>query len=115
MKFWQLVSIVRDDADLIARVASTNPAWKEYKSLVIEFPVLVRAQNRAVLDALVDTDFVIAVLGLMRRNLYLSSDNWLRSWQLETTDQIVSILDSFVRYGADVVEAVCESGAVKIR
>lgn len=114
MKFWQLVSITSDEADLITRVASTRPAWKGYELLVSEFPVLVKAQNRAALDALVDTDFVVAVLGGMRKNLYISPDNWLRSWQLDPADQVVSVLDSVNRYGADVVEAVCERGAVEV-
>lgn len=115
MKFWQLVSITSDEVDLTTRVASANSAWNGYELLANEFPVLVKAQNRAALDTLVDTDFVVAVLGGMRRNLYLSSDNWLRSWQLDPADQVISVLDSVARYGADVVEAVCERGAVEVR
>lgn len=115
VKFWQLVSITSDEAELIARVASDSPVWKEYELLARDFSVLVKAQDRAALDTPVDADFVVAVLGGMKKNLYLSSDNWLRSWQLDPTDQVVSVLDSIARYGADMVEAVCERGAVEVR
>lgn len=115
MKFWQLVSIAGDDMGLISRVASTHPAWKRYELLAIDFSALVKSQDRAALDTLVDTDFVVAVLGGMRRDLYLSSDNWLRSWQLGPADQALSVLDSVNRYGADLVEAVFERGAMEVR
>ncbi len=115
MKFWQLVSIASEERDLISRVASIQPAWKKYELLEINFAALVDAQDRAALDSLVDDDFVVAVIGEMQRNLYLSSDSWLRSWRLDETDQTVSVLDSITRYGADVVEAVCERGAVEIK
>ena len=115
MKFWQLVSITSDEADLIARIALVCPVWKKYELLARNFPASVKSQDRAALDTSVDTDFVIEVLGGMKKRLYLSSDNWLRSWQLDPTDQIMSVLDSVTRYGADVVEAVCERGAVEVK
>lgn len=64
---------------------------------------------------LVDTAFAIAVLEGVRRNLYLSSDDWLRSNQSAPDDQAISILDSFKRYGADVVEDVLEKGSMNVR
>lgn len=114
MKFWQLVSITRDDVGLISRVASTRTAWKRYELLAGNFSGLVKAQDRAALDLIVDTDFVVAVLGGIQRKLYLSPDKWLRSWELDSTDQAIPVLDAFTRYGSDVVEAVCERGAVEV-
>lgn len=114
MKLWQLVSIVNGDRGLVSRVAKSHLSWSRYELFMREFSDLVDAQNREVLDSLVETDFANAVLGSMKKNLYLSSDNWLRSWQAYPTDQTISMLDSFSRYGADVVEDVCESGSVKV-
>lgn len=114
MKFWQLASITSDDSGLITRIASTRPIWKQYESLSINFSGLVKAQDRAALDSIVATDFVVAVLGEAQKNLYLSSDNWLRSWQLNSTDQTVPVLEAFKRYGADVIEVACERGATQI-
>lgn len=114
MKFWQLASITSDDVGVITRVASTRPIWKQYESLSSNFSSLVKAQDRVALDSMVTTDFAVAVLGEIQRNFYLSSDNWLRSWQLDTTDQALPILEAFKRYGADIVEFVCERGATQI-
>lgn len=114
MKFWQLTSIASDNPGLISRVALTRTTWKRYELLASNFSNLVKAQDRAMLDSIVDTDFVIAVLGEIQKNLYLSSDNWLRSWQLDPDDQVVSILDAFIRYGPDIVEDVFERGSVEV-
>ena len=111
MKFWQMDSIARVDAELIYRVAITEPNWKRYELLASNFPQLVESQDREALDSIVDKEFVVAVLGRLRRNLYLSSDNWLRSWQLNPGDQVISVLDAYKRYGADAVEDVFESGS----
>lgn len=117
MKFWQLSSIARaagkgSGSQLISRVASTKPVWKRYEWLVRNLSSLVDLQDREALDSIVDTDFVIAVLTEIRQNLYLSSDNWLRTWQLEADDRVVSFLDAFTLYGADAVEEVFEKGSV---
>lgn len=114
MKFWQLVSIARDDANLIARVASTRPAWESFRLLSIRFSELVIAQDRVALDSVVDTEFAVAVLAEIRQPLYLSSDNWLRSWRLHSDDQELRAVEAFNRYGADVVEATFEKGALKV-
>jgi hypothetical protein len=116
MKFWQLMSIAREeDRDLVRCVASTCPRWKKYELLAVNFPALVDAQDRIALDSLVDSDFVAAVLGKVRKNLYLSSDNWLRSWPLNVSDQVLSVLEAVTRYGGDVVEEIFEFGSMKVR
>lgn len=115
MKFWQLLSIAREEKnghELILRIASTRPNWKRYEWLVGNFSSLVDAQDRDALDSIVDTDFVVAVLGEIRQNLYLSSDNWLRSWQFNPEDQVISVLDAFTRYGTDAVDEAFEKGSI---
>jgi hypothetical protein len=115
MKFWQLVSIAVREPGLISHVASTRPSWKRYELLASDFSNLVRTQDRAALDSFVDTDFAVAVLDGVRMSLYLSADGWLRKAQLDSTDRTLSVLDSFKRYGADIVEDVCEKGSAKVR
>lgn len=114
MKFWQLISIVRTDKDLIFRVASTHAGWKKYASQTKNFSKLVATQDRAVLDSIIEKEFVIAVLKSIDKKLYLTSDGWLRSYQEDSADQAISILDSFLQYGGDKVEGVLERGAVTI-
>lgn len=114
MKFWQLVSIVEKDGHLISQAAMSYAAWHHYDLLLKEFPEAVGAQNRELLDSAVDPDFSVAVLRGVKQNLYQSSDGWLRSYQLNASDEVVSILSAFLEYGADVVEDILEFGSVDL-
>jgi len=114
MKFWQLSSIADSEGDLILRIAASCPLWKKYECLFSNIVELVETQNREILDSIVDNDFVIAVLEKVERNLYLSADNWLRSWKFHIADKEISILDSYKFFGGEVVENVIEHGSVKV-
>ena len=114
MKIWQLSSITNGNLELIIRIASTAHAWKQYESLYSNYSYLVDVQDRVALDSIVSTDFVIVVLGEVRQNLYLSSDGWLRSRPSDSTDQALSMLYAFKKYGADTVEDVCEKGSAHV-
>jgi hypothetical protein len=115
MKFWQLVSITRSaDRDLISRIARTRLEWNAYEPLALSFPQLVRAQDREALDSRVNVEFAQAVLEETEGSLFLSRDGWLRSWRVASADLELSLLDSFNKYGADVVEDVLEYGCVRV-
>jgi len=114
VKFWQLVSITNDDMRLISHVASLRPNWEKYILLVRDFDQLVQSQDRAALDSIVDADFSAAVLTNVKRDLYLSSDDWLRSWRFDHNDQLITILEAVTSYGADIVEDVYEKGSHKV-
>lgn len=115
MKFWELMSIARDEVQLIDEVATSHPEWRSYGVLLENFSSSVKTQNRAALDVVLDNGFVHAVLGKMQRSLFLSTDKWLRSWQVNQNDKVIPISEAFKSYGANVLEAVFERGAVKIK
>jgi hypothetical protein len=112
---WQLFSVARIDAGLIGRVAASRPSWKLYELAAENFDGLVQTQNRAVLDAIVEHEFVVAVLGQLQSNLYLSSNGWLRSRRSDVSDQEISVLEAYERYGGTVVEEVYEKGPVNTK
>lgn len=114
MKFWQLASITREERDLIIRIAESSFLWKKYENLYKKISDLIRTQNREILDSIIDDDFVVMVLEKFRRNLYLSPNNCLQSYKSDPSDKEFSILDSYKRYGGDVVEDVLEYGTVHV-
>jgi hypothetical protein len=114
MKLWQLVSIAREDAKLVSRIASNRVKWKKYATLIADFDGYVKVQNRDVLDMPVDRDFSLEVLGSIKRKFYLSVDNKLRTRQVDTTDCVISFRDSFVLFGADALESACEYGSEQV-
>jgi hypothetical protein len=87
MKFWQLVAITRNDfPDLITRLSNTNILWENFAN---NFSDYVRRSDRLALDSIVKTEFLVALLDQTKTSLYLSSDNWLRSWKFVSTDSEV--------------------------
>lgn len=87
MKFWQLVAITRNDfPDLITRLSNTNILWENFAN---NFSDYVRKSDRLALDSIVKTEFLVALLDQTKTSLYLSSDNWLRSWKFVSTDSEV--------------------------
>lgn len=98
---------------ILTRVAATRPEWARF-GLIYEknrFAALVTAQNRAVLDSLVDHDFALAALKRVRQYLYLSSEHQLRVSAMSKDDVELSVAEAFVRYGGEVVEDVLEHGS----
>ncbi len=114
MKLWQLVSIMECDMALMSRVAAQRADWKTYELMLGRYEQLVQSQDRAVLDSVVETDFAIAVLKNVRRNLHLSADNQLRSWPFDPYAQVMSVLEAVTRYGGDIVEDVLEKGSYDV-
>jgi hypothetical protein len=115
LKLWQLFSVARIDKGLVGRVAASRPSWKPYELAAENFDGLVQTQNRAVLDAIVEQEFAVAVLGQLRSNLYLSSDGWLRSRRHDVSDQEISVLEAYERYGGNAIEEAYERGSVNIK
>lgn len=113
MKFWELSSIVRDDA-LLQSVAKQRPAWAELGKLYAQLGQLVQRQDRAVLDGAVSDDFVVAVLGSSPGKCWRSSDGWLRSFPASPGDEALTLVEAYRQYGGSMLESAFERGAVKV-
>src|SRR5262245_6288765 len=114
MKFWQLMSVARDQPNLVERLASSRDQWTGYAELARVFPALVKAQDRARLDSVVDDDFVAVVLGELQGHCYRAKDHWLRSWRMDASDEALSMAAVFQTYGGNVLEEVLERGSVLV-
>jgi len=115
MKFWQLGSILRrDEWRLIGEMAKTRADWAFLQEWASDWTSIVNAQDRSKLDAELPVEFVRAVLGLSRVSLFLAEDGWLRSYQLSGSDQAISALSAFNRFGGTTIENALEYGSIDI-
>lgn len=112
MKFWQLLSIVGEE--LITEKSSLDPSWNQYGVWVRNLPEIVGVQDREKLDAPMQKDFVVSVLGAAERFCYLGEDGQLRSWLFAPADRKISFLDVFEKFGENVLEDVCEKGSARV-
>jgi len=113
MKFWQLVSIFRDDIPSLEN-ALKEPKWSKYFDWFKDFDPLVRSQDREVLDAIVPKELVEPLLEaselkfcIRNRSLILWSD------EIECENPL-SALEVYRRFGADAMEDVLEFGSKEV-
>lgn len=112
MKFWQLISIAREQPQLVSRVASQRVGWKQYGENAANFSSLIAEQNRRILDEIVDPDFSEAVLSRVRRPLFLGQ-GWLRMRPLNSEREI-SALEAARHFGGEAVEDAFEKGSIAV-
>ncbi len=112
MKFWQLVSIAREQPELVLELASGHPEWLNYAADASNISVLVANQDRHTLDQIVDPMFAEAVLSGVRQRYYFGN-GWLRSSRLGSEEEI-SALEAARRFGGDAVEDAREYGSVAV-
>jgi hypothetical protein len=60
MKYWQLVSVMREDNEFeaIKTVVSSKPQWQEFAAWLENDAALVKTQDRAKLDYVLPEDLV---------------------------------------------------------
>lgn len=114
MKLWQLMSVLEGDAATATSIARVHAEWRPIGEWIENFGDLVRRQDRAKLDYVLHDAFVQACLDSVERSLFVSSDNWLRSWRFSPEDEEVSMRSAFDRYGGDLVEDVLEKGSAQV-
>ena len=112
MKFWELVSVCREEPELLQRL-SGNPAWAQYLAWAADFDRLVQTQDRSTLDSEVSDDAARHVLAGSRATYFLSN-GYLRTNRLDPGDQTMNSVDVFDRYGGSLLEDVNERGAVPV-
>jgi hypothetical protein len=111
MKFWKLVSIMREEGDVLASCLQ-QPEWRAFYDLFLNFDKLVRQQDRTKLDADVPGRLIRTVLGQSRQKLFLR-DNLLRSRQTDMDDVPLGVLTVYDRFG-DVIDEVMERGSFRV-
>lgn len=114
MKFWQLMSIVRGDHERILKVADGHPEWQQFVSWSQSESALVNQQDREKLDFVLPEEFVVACLSGMKEACFLSEDGWLRSREFDKTDQAMTFVSVYKKFGGAILEEVLESGSVHV-
>ena len=112
MKFWELVSVCRAEPQLLQRL-SASPAWADYLAWSADFDRLVQTQDRSKLDTQLPDEACRHVLAGSTATYYLSG-GYLRVARRDPSDQTMSSVDVFDRYGGSALEDVNEAGLTQV-
>ena len=114
MKFWQIVSIFRDDLSSLESVfrAERDPVYLEW---LTNFKELVRKQNRQILDARLPEDISERVMRASKLKFYISNGFLKVSTdQSPKANNYLTALDVYTKYGTNAVEDALEYGSFPI-
>jgi hypothetical protein len=112
MKFWELVSVTREEPELMDRLLD-NPDWHGYHSWYTNYGQLVRRQDRQKLDSELPDDISRHILTASRAKYYLS-DGFIRTRPHGSSNAVMSAAEIYERYGGSLLEDVQEAGLVAI-
>lgn len=115
MKFWELISICRHDGQpgLVPTTAVEREEWRRFGDWCRPWRQLVDTQSRTELDFELPKEFTHLVLGEVRLTYYDSQDGHLRAGRMWRSDEAISALEAYARYGGAVIEETLEKGAVR--
>ena len=112
MKFWELVSVCRNEPYILERLAD-NPQWSIFLEWNRSFQEFVRRQDRAKLDAEVPDGAVLHVLEASRAKYHVSKGH-VRVRRLGPDDRVLSSVEVVRLYGGSFLEDVNEYGLARI-
>jgi hypothetical protein len=111
MKFCQLLSV--SDSPRLADAASSDPDWAVYGKWVDDLTDICHAQDRAKLDHTLPNGFVRKVLTGSSQRVFYSSGQ-LRSYRFGPSDEQLSLVEAFDRFGGTALEEAFEKGSVSV-
>ena len=116
MRFWQLVSVFRDQRSTLHAVLE-RPQWRHYLPWLHDFSHLVQTENRAVLDSTLPDELCRDALQLLQIAFYLEG-GWLHpSTEYRPAPacaEVLTALQVFDRFGGEVMEDTLEYGSYKV-
>lgn len=112
MKFWELTSAFRSEADNLNLVLS-RPQWAKYKASYSNLANIVRRQDRAILDEEIPFQLAKEVCELSKQKFYLyykDTPHCLASYQYGDKESFeeVSPLEILLRFGGSYIEETIE-------
>jgi len=114
MKFWQLVSIFRDDASTLERLLRSQE-WKPYWDWYNRFRGYVLAQNRQILDAEVSASLATNAMQLCKLKFVVWEGSLkMCDPQKKHPPDALDAIDVFTRYGGDAIEDAREYGSFRL-
>jgi hypothetical protein len=122
MKFWEVISGFRDEAEIVRSVLS-SPRWRDrYWEHLLNFDVLVDTRRREVLDQAVPLELTREICQRSRAKFVLSPDaSSLREYRPRSYDYKeqanlpkLTILEVHDRYGPAIIEEMREKGSAYV-
>ena len=112
MKFWQLVSIFRDDPSLLEKCVEESA--REYLNSFRDFKHHVDTQNRAILDAELPESLCLRALRLSKLRFQVTG-GCLRSHNPDDSQaRSLNAVEVYKLYGGSVIEETLEYGSTPI-
>jgi hypothetical protein len=115
MKFWMLVSLMRDEREVLREVLRQS-RWARYAVWFNDFERIVREQDRSILDAELDAELCREALAACKIR-YSIRDGVLRrlpDHADETEHEILTALQVLEAYGGEALEEVHEYGSHRV-
>jgi hypothetical protein len=112
MKFWELVSVTREEPWLAERLGN-RAEWATYLSWFRDIDQLVQQQDRSKLDAELPDEACFHVLSASRRRYYLFG-GYLRVRRYGASDVELSVVETFNLFGGRALEDASEYGSVSV-
>ncbi len=109
MKFWQLMTIFRDETKIIEDEISKKE-WVVYLDLYKNHEFIVRHQIRNLLDMKVDEVLIKNIGTKSKKKIYCTSDNCtLYSYKNRDTDKEFTMSEAIDLFDHDIIEEVFET------
>lgn len=116
MKFWQFISLFRDEESLLELVLK-EPQWALYCQWYSDFEQHARNRNLFVLDAEMPDELCRHALRLSRKRFYIRGDHldlYMPGERILPTHRGMTAIEAFDRFGGTVLEEVFEKGSHKL-
>ena len=112
MKLWQLTAVCRPDSAALFATLS-KPEWSEFAFDLERYNKAIDEQDRGFLDQVIPPELVEDVLQKTTGHIYFDGEQ-LRSHQFSKSDQLLSFVEAYRRYGGAALEEVLEKGSLSV-
>jgi hypothetical protein len=113
MKFWQLMSILREDLASLENLLKEG-GWTLYATWLKNFNVLVQSRDRQTLDTILPESLVEAALRKCKVQFYIRNGSLYPNQIGRGQESPLTALEAYSRYGAGAVEEALEYGSWRI-
>jgi uncharacterized protein YfaA (DUF2138 family) len=108
MKFWQLLSIFRDEHELLTEVLKKDK-WVYYQKNYKTLENIINQQQRDILDCEVDNELLEEIVSKSKKVIYWSlSDGKIYSYKNISTTKEIQISKAISLFPHDSIEEVFE-------
>lgn len=118
MKFWELISAFRSETNNVKTVLE-NPIWKKYKAYFDNLDLVVKNQDRKILDEEIPFELAYEVCQLSKVKFWLyykQQPHLLTRWKQGTNEPFeeISAVDILVRFGGSFIEETLEKSVSEV-